>query len=72
MPQRTPAPSIPREIFAGLVGAGIAVACLLPIPIVHLTLIGILAAVWLYEATLSAAGATVSVALARRKQESPE
>ncbi len=126
-------PSLQREIFAGLVGAGIAVACLLPIPIVHLvamplgpflggfvagniarpaargrviiafmvgcgvsgilataaaillnlaqkdelpswfpakgTLIGILAIVWLYEATLSAVGATVSVALARRKQD---
>jgi hypothetical protein len=30
------APSLGREIIAGFAGAGIAVACLLPIPIVHL------------------------------------
>src|SRR5882724_11294445 len=28
--------SLQRELFAGFVGAGIAVACLMPIPIVHL------------------------------------
>ena len=128
--------SLAREIFAGIAGAGIAVACLLPIPIVHLvamplgpflggfvagnmarpgargraiiaiivgsgvsgvlaiaaavllsfaqkdelpswfpekgTLAGILAGVWLYEATMSAVGATVSVALARKKQAKSE
>jgi hypothetical protein len=29
-------PSVGREVFAGIVGAAIAVACMLPIPIVHL------------------------------------
>ena len=29
-------PSVGREVFAGVVGAAIAVACMLPIPIVHL------------------------------------
>lgn len=130
-PLATETPSLGREILAGLVGGGIAVACLLPIPIVHLvamplgpfvggfvagnmagpgargraviavivgsgvsgvlaiaagvllnlakadelpswfpakgTLIAIIAAVWVYEAALSAIGATVSVALARKK-----
>lgn len=131
-----PAPSLGRELFAGLAGAGIAVACLLPIPIVHLvamplgpflggfvagniarpgargraviailvgsgvagvlaiaaavllsfaqkdelptwfpakdTLAAIIAGVFLYEATMSAIGATVSVALARKKDAKVE
>jgi hypothetical protein len=36
------------------------------------TLAAIIAAVWLYAATLSAIGATVSVALAQRKQAKSE
>jgi hypothetical protein len=128
--------SLTREILAGFAGAGIAVACLLPIPIVHLvamplgpfvggfvagniarpgirgraviailvgsgvsgvlaiaaallssfaqkdelptwfpakeTLAAIIAGVWLYEATLSAIGATVSVALAQKKSAKPD
>ena len=124
--------SLGREILAGFAGAGIAVACLLPIPIVHLVamplgpffggfvagniarpgargraiiavvvgsgvsgvlaivaaiflsvaqkdelpswfpardmLAAIIAAVWFYEAALSTIGATVAVALARKKE----
>jgi hypothetical protein len=36
------------------------------------TLAGILAGVWLYEATMSAIGATVAVALARKKEARSE
>jgi hypothetical protein len=134
-PVTADAPSLGREIVAGLAGAGIAVACMLPIPIVHLvamplgpflggfvagniarpairgrvviaiivgsgvagvlsifaavlltfaqkdelpswfpakgTLVAIIAALWLYEATMAAVGATVSVALARKKRAKP-
>jgi hypothetical protein len=35
-PATTNAPSLAREVIAGFAGAGIAVACMLPIPIVHL------------------------------------
>jgi hypothetical protein len=130
------APSLGREILAGFAGAGIAIACLLPIPIVHLvamplgpffggfvagniarpgvrgraiiavvvgsgvsgvlalaaavflsiaqkdelpswfpardTLAAIIAAVWFYEAVMSTIGATVSVALSRKKRASEE
>jgi hypothetical protein len=126
------APSLGREILAGFAGAGIAIACLLPIPIVHLvamplgpffggfvagniarpgvrgraiiavvvgsgvsgvlalaaavflsiaqkdelpswfpardTLAAIIAAVWFYEAVMSTIGATVAVALSRKKR----
>jgi len=130
------APSLGREILAGFAGAAIAVACLLPIPIVHLfamplgpfiggfvagniarpkmrgraiiaiivgsgvsgvlaivaaiflsvaqkdelpswfpakdTLAAIIGAIWLYEALLSSIGATVSVALAKKKLAASE